>query len=555
MLLATVNASIVLISMPAIFRGIHLNPLLPGNSSYLLWMLMGYLLVSAVLVVTLGRLGDMFGRVRTYNAGFAVFTVASVLLALDPFTGSDGALWLIGFRVVQGVGGAMLMASSAAILTDAFPASQRGFALGVSMVAGIAGSFIGLVVGGVLSEIDWRLVFWFSVPIGLISTVWAYRSMHDTAPRQRATVDWWGNITFAVGLTAVLAAIVYGIEPYGGHPMGWTNPRGLTRPFGGTAMLAIFCVIEARADEPMFHLELFQIRAFTAGNAAQWLNAVARGGLQFMLIIWLQGIWLPLHGYNFERTPLWAGIYLLPMTVGFLVAGPVSGWLSDQFGARLFASGGMLVVALSFGGLLLLPTDFSYGWFAALLAISGLGSGLFAAPNVAAIMNSVPADQRGAANGMRSTFQNSGMVLSIGLFFSLMVVGLASTLPSTMYAGLTQHGVPANAAHQVASLPPVGVLFAAFLGYNPIRSLLAPSGALDHLGHQQAATLTGKSFFPRLISSPFHHGLVIVFWLAIGMSLVGAVASLFRGSHFVPDDPVAAAAEAESAPSPVEVGT
>ncbi|HET7311957.1 MAG TPA: MFS transporter [Mycobacteriales bacterium] len=532
-LMATINSSIVLISLPAIFRGIHLDPLMPSNSSYLLWMLMGFLLVSAVLVVTLGRLGDMYGRVKMYNAGFAVFTVGAIAAALVPFDGSAGALWLIVMRVVQGVGAAMLMANSTAILTDAFAASQRGFALGINMVAGIAGSFLGLVIGGLLAEVDWRLIFWVNVPIGIVGTVWGYASLREVVVRRPAKLDWWGNVTFGVGLTAVLAAIVYGIEPYGGHVMGWTNPWVLAGLIGGTALLAAFCWIETVVDNPMFHLELFKIRAFSAGNIAQWLNAIARGGLQFMLIIWLQGIWLPLHGYSFEQTPLWAGIYLLPLTVGFLVAGPVSGWLSDHFGARLFATGGMLVVALSFGGLLLLPTDFSYRWFALLLGVSGLGSGLFAAPNVAAIMNAVPAEQRGAANGMRSTFQNSGMVLSIGLFFSLMVVGLASSLPSTMYAGLTQHGVPAPAAHQVASLPPVGVLFAAFLGYNPIKSLLAPSGALAHVGHQQAATLTGKQFFPQLISSPFHHGLVIVFWLAIGMSVVGALASLSRGSRYV----------------------
>src|SRR3954452_6746363 len=359
-LLATINSSIVLISLPAIFRGIHLDPLLPGNASYLLWMLMGYLLVSAVLVVTLGRLGDMYGRVRMYNAGFAVFTVGSILVALVPFDGAAGALWLIILRVVQGVGGAMLMANSTAILTDAFPAQQRGFALGINMVAGISGSFIGLVLGGLLSEVDWRLVFWVSVPIGVVGTVWAYHSLREVAERRPASVDWWGNITFGVGLTALLAAIVYGIEPYGGHVMGWTNPWVLAGLIGGTALLLLFCWVETRVDNPMFHLSLFTIRAFTAGNAAQWLNAIARGGLQFMLIIWLQGIWLPLHGCDFEQTPGWAGIYLLPLTVGFLVAGPVLALLSDRFVARAFATGGMLVVAASFGGLLLLPTDFSY---------------------------------------------------------------------------------------------------------------------------------------------------------------------------------------------------
>src|SRR5439155_4380877 len=251
---------------------------------------------------------------------------------------------------------------------------------------------------------------------------------------------------FAVGLGVLLAGITYGIQPYGGHSMGWTNPWVLAGLIGGVALLVVFCVIETRVPDPMFHLALFRNRTFAYGNLAGLLASISRGGMQFMLIIWLQGIWLPLHGYDYASTPLWAGIYLLPLTVGFLVAGPVSGWLSDRFGARLFATGGMVVVAASFGGLLLLPTDFSYFWFAVLLAVSGLGSGLFASPNVAALMNAVPADQRGAANGMRSTFQNSGMVLSIGIFFSLMVVGLASTLPATMYAGLTQHGVPAAAA-------------------------------------------------------------------------------------------------------------
>jgi MFS family permease len=536
MLIVTINSSIVLISMPAIFRGIHLDPLQPGNSGYLLWMLMGFLLVSAVFVVSLGRLGDLVGRVKIYNLGFAVFTVASIALALEPLSGRAGALWLIGFRVVQGIGGAMVMATSTAILTDAFPVSQRGFALGINMVAGISGSFLGLVLGGLLSEVDWRLVFWVNVPIGLVGTLWGYHSLHEPSlPRRRVSLDWGGNLSFGVGLTALLAAIVYGIEPYGGHTMGWTNPWVLAGLIGGVGLLVAFVVIESRVAEPMFQLDLFRIRAFSAGNAAQWLNAVARGGLQFMLIIWLQGIWLPLHGYKYVDTPLWAGIYLLPLTFGFLIAGPVSGWLSDRFGARAFATGGLLVVALAFAGLLLIPIDFPYWSFATLITISGIGSGLFASPNSAAIMNAVPASQRGAASGMRATFQNSGMVLSIGLFFSLMVVGLAGSLPSTMVSGLTAHGVPAAAAHRVAAAPPVGLLFAAFLGYNPIAHLLGPA-TLHGVGPAQAATLTGHAFFPSLISGPFHDGLVVVFGLAIGLSLVGALASMFRGGHYVHDD-------------------
>ncbi|MFF8732424.1 MFS transporter [Streptomyces sp. NPDC015171] len=526
-LIASVNGSIVLISLPGIFTGIHLDPLRPGNVSYLLWMLMGYLLVTAVLVVTLGRLGDMRGRVRTYNAGFLVFTVTSVILSLDPLQGAGGALWLIGWRIVQAVGGAMLMANSAAILTDAFPARQRGMALGVNMVAGIAGTFIGLVLGGVLVEWDWRYIFWVNVPIGLIGTVWAYKSLHETGTRTPGRIDWWGNLTFAAGLTALLAAITYGIQPYGGHTMGWTDPWVLTGLLGGMLLLVVFCVVETRVAEPMFPLRLFRDAAFTGAGAATLLGAIARGGLQFMLIIWLQGIWLPLHGYDYADTPLWAGIYLLPLTVGFLTAGPVSGALSDRFGARPFAAAGCVVTAVSFAGLLLLPTDFPYSLFALLCFLNGLGNGLFAAPNTSVIMSSVPADARGAASGMRATFQNAGTVLSMGLFFSLMVAGLAGSLPHTLSTGLTARHVPAPAAHTVAVLPPVGILFAAFLGYNPVRQLLGPA-LLGRLPRPDAEVLTGREFFPRLISQPFHDGLTVVFTLAITMALVAAAASLLR---------------------------
>jgi MFS family permease len=526
-LLATINASIVLISLPAIFKGVRLNALEPHNVSYLLWMLMGYMLVTAVLVVTLGRLGDMYGRVRIYNAGFAIFSLTSIVLSLDPFSGGRGALWLIGWRVLQAVGGAMLMANSAAIITDAFPARQRGMALGVNIVSALAGSFIGLVAGGVLAEWDWRSVFWVNIPLGALGTVWAYRSLHDTGVRRRARIDWWGNATFAVGLTAVLAAITYGIQPYGSHTMGWTNPAVLAGLVGGGLVLVAFGVIEARVPEPMFPLGLFRNVAFTSGNTANLLASVARGGLQFMLIIWLQGIWLPLHGYSYESTPLWAGIYLLPMTVGFLVAGPLAGYLSDHFGPRPFAAGGLLVMAASFLGLLLLPGDFAYPLFAVLIFVNGLGGGLFAAPNTSLVMSSVPADMRGAASGMRATFQNAGQVLSIGVFFSLMVAGLAGSLPHTLSSGLTAQGVPAATADRIAQLPPVGTLFAAFLGYNPIGALLGPQ-VLGALPAANAGRLTGLEFFPRLIAAPFHDGLVIVFWLAIAMTVLGALASLLR---------------------------
>jgi MFS family permease len=541
MLAATINASIVIISLPAIFRGIKLNPLTPGNISYLLWMLMGYLVVTAVLVVTLGRLGDIYGRVRMYNAGFAVFAFGAIALPFDPFTGGSGALWLIGWRVIQAVGGAMLMANAPAILTDAFPTNQRGTAMGINQVAGISGQFFGLILGGILAAVNWRLVFIVSVPVGVGGAIWSYLSLREIGARTRSKIDWIGNVTFGIGLIGLLTAITYGIQPYGGHTMGWSSPVVLTGLIGGVALLIAFCVIETKVASPMFDLALMRIRAFAAGVGATLLASIARGGLQFMLIIWLQGIWLPLHGYAFKDTPLWSGIYLLALTVGFVFSGPVSGWLSDRHGARAFASGGLLLSAASFAGLLLIPTNFSYPEFAVLIFLAGAGMGLFSAPNAAGIMNSVPARQRGAASGMLATFQNSGFVLSIGIFFSLMIAGLASTLPGTLSRGLTAQGVPAGVAHQVAGLPPVGSLFAAFLGYNPIKQLLTPSGVLAKLPPANAARLTGKSFFPQLIAQPFHHGLVIVFTMAIVVLFIAAGASLLRGGRYVHDEAGAAA--------------
>jgi len=526
--MSALDGSIVIISLPAIFRGIHLDPLGSGNISYLLWMIMGYRLVQAVLVVTLGRLGDMFGRVRIYNAGFAVFAFASVLLSFDPFDAGGGALWLIGWRVLQAIGRLILTANSAAILTDAFPADQRGFALGVNQIAAIAGQFIGLVAGGLLASLDWRAVFWVNVPVGVFGTVWAYRMLRETGQRHHARIDWWGNITFALGLGAVLVGVTYGIQPYGGHTMGWTNPAIIGAIAGGLLMLCAFVAIERRVAEPMFQLALFRIRAFAAGSAAGLLAAVARGGLQFMLIVWLQGIWLPLHGYSFEDTPLWAGIYLLPLTVAFLVSGPLSGTLSDRFGSRGLASGGMLVFGASFVGLMLLPVDFSYWQFALLITVNGIGVGMFSAPNSSSIMSSVPASQRGAASGMRSTFQNSGTALSIGVFFSLMIAGIASSLPHALTTGLRAHGVPAGVAHHVSSLPPVSSLFAALLGENPLRHLIG-SGTLASLPAGSRDVLTGTAFFPRLLAQSFHDGIVVVFTVAAALSVLGALASLMRG--------------------------
>ena len=527
--MSALDGSIVLIALPAIFRGIHLDPLAPGNIAYLLWMIMGYRLVQAVLVVTVGRLGDMYGRVRIYNAGFSVFTISSILLSFDPLAGGAAALWLIGWRVIQALGGSMLTANSAAILVDAFPVEQRGFALGINQVAALAGQFIGLVAGGLLAVWDWRAVFWVNVPVGVFGTVWAYRKLRETGERHRARIDWWGNITFAGGLSAILIGVTIGLQPYGAHTMGWTNPVVIGLLVGGVVLLAAFVLIESRIAAPLIELSLFRIRAFTAGNIAGLAVSIARGGLQFVLIIWLQGIWLPLHGYDYSETPLWAGIFLLPLTFGFLVAGPIAGYVSDRFGSRGLSSAGALIFGASFVGLMLLPITFPYWMFAALIAVNGIASGMFASPNTSSIMSSVLPRQRGVASGMRATFVNAGTALSIGVFFSLMIAGLASTLPHTLTSGLQQQGVAHGVAAHVGSLPPVSSLFAAVLGINPIHHLLAPTGALSSLSPAHRQLLTGREFFPQLISGPFHTGLVVVFAFAAALAGVAAFASMLRG--------------------------
>ena len=546
MLMATIDGSITLISLPDIFRGIDIDPLQPGNSFFLLWMILGFLVVTSVLVTTLGRLGDIYGRVRMYNLGFAVFTFFSLLLTVTWTSGHAAGIYLIVLRLFQGVGAAMLMANSAAVLTDAFPPGQMGMAMGINQAAAMSGSFIGLVLGGVLAPINWRLIFFVTVPIGLFATIWGYLKLMELSPRRPAKIDWWGNVTFATGLILVMIGITYGIEPYGADTMGWTNPLVIAFLAGGVALLIAFGFIETRVAEPMFRIQLFKIRAFTAGVLASFLAALSRGGLMFMLIIWLQGIWLPLHGYDFAQTPLWAGLAMLPLTFGFLLSGPLSGILSDRFGARPFATGGMIGTAIAFVLLELLPVNFPYWAFAILLFFTGAVMSSFGSPNRAAVMNSLPREHRGAGSGMNTTFQNSAQVLSIGLFFSLMIVGLSSSLPASLYQGLVAHGVSPAAATRVSRLPPVSTLFAAFLGYNPVQHLVGP-GVLAHLSAAQRATLTGRSFFPTLITAPFKAGLRVTFDFAIGASLVAAAVSWTRGGKavtVVPDSSPAVAGTA-----------
>ncbi len=532
-LMASLDGTIVLISLPAIFRGIQIDPL--ASFQYLLWILFGYSVVTATLLVAFGRISDIFGRVRLYNLGFAIFTVGSTLCYLTPSTGDAGALELIVFRIVQGIGAAFLFSNSAAIITDAFPANERAQALGINMVAVLAGSVVGLIGGGVLAYYNWRYVFLVSVPVGIFGTVWSYWKLKEIgAVNRNQRLDLWGNITFGVGLTAILLGVTYGLIPYGSSNEGWSSPWVIGSLAAGGALLVMFPFIEARVRDPMFRLDLFKIRAFSAGNLAGLLASIGRGGTQIMLIILLQGIWLPLHGYSYETTPFWSGIYITPMLLGFVVMGPLGGRLADRHGAKLLATLGMAITAGTFLALSSLSYNFDFLPFAVILFVMGLGGGMFAAPNTASIMNSVPAEHRGAASGMRATLQNLGSTISIAIFFTIVLSALGNNLPSALSSAVSNAGAP-QLVPVFANIPPTGALFAAFLGYNPIGSILSslPPSVVSSIPPATIAYLTGTSFFPNAIAPAFMPALQLAFYIGAGLSVIAAFASAMRGGLLV----------------------
>jgi EmrB/QacA subfamily drug resistance transporter len=530
MLMASIDSTIVMIALPAIFNGIHIDPF--SSFQYLLWMMFGYSIVTATLLVTFGRLSDIFGRVRLYNLGFAIFTVGSILLSITPNTGDLGAIELIVFRIVQGVGAAFLFSNSAAILTDAFPENERGKALGINSISFLIGSLVGMVLGGILAVYDWRLVFLVSVPVGILGTVWSYWKLKEQhINRRKQSIDILGNVTFGAGLILLLLGITYGLTPYGGSPMGWGNPWVIFSLVTGTAMLVAFPFVERRAKDPMFRLDLFKNRTFSAGNIATFLSSMSRGGVMIMLVVLLQGIWLPLHGFTYEEAPFWAGIFMIPMTIGVALTGPISGWLSDKYGARAFATVGMIITGITFIAFMVLPANFDYIPFAVILFVMGLGSGIFMSPNMASIMNSVPAEHRGAASGMRSTLQNCGQTLSQAIFFSIIIVSLNATLPAALSTAALNIGVPTQVANIFSATPASGALFAAFLGYNPIGTMLQALGTTITSTIPQSAlsVLTGQTFFPNAIATPFMDALRQAFLFAAVLCFLAAIFSAMRG--------------------------
>ncbi len=529
MLMASIDMTIVLIALPSIFRGINIDPF--TSFQYLLWVMFGYSIVTAVLLVTFGRLSDIYGRVKLYNLGFLIFTIGSILLSVTPSTGDAGAIELIMFRFVQGVGAAFLFSNSGAIITDAFPENERGKALGINQIAFLAGSLIGLILGGVLAVYDWRLVFLVSVPVGIIGTIWSYWKLKEQhINRRKQKLDILGNICFGGGLTLILLAITYGLTPYGTSPMGWGNPFVIAAFTIGAALLIAFPFVEKKVADPMFRLDLFKNRNFAAGNIATFLSSMSRGGVMIMLVVLLQGIWLPLHGFSYEDAPFWAGIFMIPMSIGIAITGPLSGWLSDKHGARVLATAGMIITGITFLLFTLLPANFEYFPFALILLVMGIGNGIFMSPNMASVMNSCPAEHRGAASGMRSTLQNCGQTISQAIFFSIIIISLNATLPTALSAAVAAAGAPANVAAAFSHTPASGALFAAFLGYNPIGTLLQGMGSITAgLPQTTMRTLTGPTFFPNTIAGPFMSALMIAFVIAAVLCFVAAFFSALRG--------------------------
>jgi EmrB/QacA subfamily drug resistance transporter len=541
-LMAAINGTIILISLPVILgpRGIDVNPLAPGTFIYLIWLIMGYNIITAVILLTIGRLSDIFGRTRLFNLGFVIFTVGSVLLYLTPSKGDLGAEELIAFRLIQGLGAAFLFANSTAILTDAFPVNERGKALGLNQVAALGGSFVGLILGGVLAVFNWRYVFLVSVPIGLLGTVWSLLKLKDNSTRDKTQkIDYIGNLIFGVGLTVFLLALTYGLLPpsSGNGVMDWSSPWVLTGLIVGAGLLVSFPFVERRIRHPMFNLSLFRIKAFAYGNVASLLGSLGRGGVMFMLIILLQGIWLPLHGYSFASTPFWAGIYMIPMTLGFLTMGPLGGALSDRYGARGIATIGMSIVAVSFILLTLFSYDFSYLPFGLTLYLMGFGSGMFAAPNTAAIMNSVSPDNRGVASGMVATVRNAAQTASLGIFFTIVILALSTNLPH--YFSIALAPISASQILPILShIPPTEAIFSAFLGYNPMGTILSLIQAsypsiYASLSASAVHSMLSNTWFPLALAPAVMHSLDYSFYIGAALSAVAAVLSLLRGKRFL----------------------
>ncbi len=534
-LMAAINMNIVMITLPAIFKGLGIDPFQSGEFIYLLWILMGYSIVLASILVTFGRISDIFGRTRMYTLGFIIFTVGSVLLSIIPGgTKNTGATILIGFRMIQAVGAGFLMVNSTALLTDAFPGNERGKALGINQISFVVGSLLGLIIGGLLSSFDWHMVFIVNVPFAVAGTLWSILKLKETAPRQKVGIDFLGNLSLALSLILISLGFTYTLMPYGNQQMGWGSPWVIASFILGTALIFAFIAIERRVKNPLFNLSLFKIKPFAYGNISLFLAAMGRGAIMFLVVIWLQGIYLPLHGFSYSQTPFWAGIYMLPMLLGMVVFGPVGGILTDKYGARLYATLGMVISAVGLVLLTMVPYNFNVWFFEIILVVIGIGGGLFASPNTTAIMNAVASKDRASANGMRMTINNVASTISMAVFFSITITIFSLKVPGAMYSDAIKIGVPTSIATILAGIPPSGALFGAFLGVSPMSIIPQSLFALIPLGAR--AALESNSFFPNVIGPSFIIGLDYAIYIALAMSILGAIFSALMGERYVHEE-------------------
>ena len=501
---------------------------------------MGYGLVTATLLLTFGRLSDIYGRVKLFRLGFLIFTAGSILLYFTPGTGTTGAIELIIFRLVQAVGAALFLANTAAIITDAFPSNERGKALGINAVALMSGMFIGLLLGGILAVFDWRYIFLVSVPFGLIGTVWSYYKLKELSIKAESTkLDIWGNLTFLLGITLLLVGVTYGLLPYGSNSMGWSNPWVMTSLIIGLVSLIIFPFVENRVEAPMFRLDLFKRRSFAFANMAGLLGSLAQAGMMFMIIILLQGIWLPLHGYSYSSTPFWAGIYMIPLTIGLIIMGPTAGILADKYGPRGIATLGLITATFAFLILAMLPYNFNYMELGVALLIMGAGMGMFGSPNAASIMNSVPARDRGVASGMMYTINNTAFTASMAIFFTIVIVGLTTRLPQAITTALNNVGAT-QLSPIISNIPPTAALFSAFLGYNPLNSIFAalPAPLIAFIPHSTFTTLTGTTWFPSTLAIAFMPALQTSFYIGAFLCGIAVILSALRGKNYIHEEEI-----------------
>lgn len=515
--IAFANYNMIIIALPQIFNSLRFNPTAPDALGYLIWLILGYMVVTSSLVVTFGRISDLKGRAKLYSLGFLIFAISSGLLSTVNGYGDSAVLEMIILRLFQGVGGGLLMVNSAAILTDYFPKNELGKALGLNQVSGLVGGVAGLIIGGVLSVINWRYIFLLDFVVGIIGTLWSFKSLRDVQKPIKQPLDIIGNILFALGITLLLISVTYGLLPYHNQQLGWGNPFVITGLIISFLTIGMFVFVERKVKNPMFDLSLFKIRDFSVANFTNFIASMARQGILLMMLVLLQGIWLPLHGVPYSQTPFWAGLYLIPNMLGFAALGPISGILSDRYGSKVLTSLGLFISALGFFLLSLLPYDFQLWQFFAISFLMGAGMGLFSSPNMADIMASVPVQKRGAASGMRASLQNTASAISVALYFSVVITGMAATLNSSIESALSSYGIHLN-----VNLPAAVAIFSALLGYDPLSSLASslPTSVASHIDT--------PAFFITAIAPSFISGFRLMLNISAALLVLSGILSLVR---------------------------